>query len=123
MRALNSELVNSKTSYRRYYMLIFSSQLLAEQEERRNQTGLSVGHTDTHIDYVENAFYSQQAVVERLGCYIDCCWSVESKAVRMAMEAIDTNCMTLTRFILAEQKKYAPAGTGQIMTIYKQTLN
>merc|ERR1712020_5369 len=30
------------------------------------------------------------------------------------MEAIDTNCMTLTRFILAEQKKYAPAGTGDL---------
>ena len=28
------------------------------------------------------------------------------------MEAMDTNCMTLTRFILAEQKRYAPNGTG-----------
>merc|ERR1711971_1057606 len=27
---------------------------------------------------------------------------------------IDTNCMTLTRFILAEQKKYAPTGTGDL---------
>jgi len=27
---------------------------------------------------------------------------------------MDTNCMTLTRFILAEQKKYAPAGTGDL---------
>ena len=26
---------------------------------------------------------------------------------------MDTNCMTLTRFILAEQKKYAPGGTGK----------
>merc|ERR1711915_622469 len=26
----------------------------------------------------------------------------------------DTNCMTLTRFILAEQKKYAPKGTGDL---------
>ena len=29
------------------------------------------------------------------------------------MEAMDTNCMTLTRFILAEQKRYAPNGTGK----------
>ncbi len=28
----------------------------------------------------------------------------------MPTEAIDTNCMTLTRWILAEQKKYAPPG-------------
>ena len=28
-------------------------------------------------------------------------------------ETMDTNCMTLTRFILAEQKKYAPGGTGE----------
>ena len=35
-----------------------------------------------------------------------------SKVVRMSREAMDTNCMTLTRFILAEQKKYAPTGTG-----------
>merc|ERR1712106_1294713 len=32
----------------------------------------------------------------------------------MAQETIDTNCMTLTRFILAEQKKYAPTGTGDL---------
>merc|ERR1711963_723455 len=32
----------------------------------------------------------------------------------MAREAMDTNCMTLTRFILAEQKKYAPNGTGDL---------
>jgi len=32
----------------------------------------------------------------------------------MSREAIDTNCMTLTRFILAEQKKYAPGGTGDL---------
>ena len=31
---------------------------------------------------------------------------------KMAQEPIDTNCMTLTRWILAEQKKYAPTGTG-----------
>jgi len=30
----------------------------------------------------------------------------------MAAESIDTNCMTLTRFILAEQKKHAKGGTG-----------
>jgi len=30
----------------------------------------------------------------------------------MAQEPIDTNCMTLTRWILAEQKKHAPTGTG-----------
>jgi len=30
----------------------------------------------------------------------------------MSSEPIDTNCMTLTRWILAEQKKYAPTGTG-----------
>ena len=30
-----------------------------------------------------------------------------------SMETMDTNCMTLTRFILAEQKKYAPGGTGE----------
>ena len=35
------------------------------------------------------------------------------KVVRMSREAMDTNCMTLTRFILAEQKKYAPSGTGE----------
>jgi len=29
-------------------------------------------------------------------------------------EPIDTNCMTLTRFILAEQKKYAQGGTGDL---------
>jgi len=29
-------------------------------------------------------------------------------------EPIDTNCMTLTRWILAEQKKYAPNGTGDL---------
>jgi len=29
-------------------------------------------------------------------------------------EPIDTNCMTLTRFILAEQKKYAKGGTGDL---------
>jgi len=29
-------------------------------------------------------------------------------------EPIDTNCMTLTRFILAEQKKYARGGTGDL---------
>ena len=28
-------------------------------------------------------------------------------------EPIDTNCMTLTRWILAEKKKYAPDSTGQ----------
>merc|ERR1711862_826134 len=32
----------------------------------------------------------------------------------MAQETMDTNCMTLTRFILAEQKKYAPNGTGDL---------
>jgi len=32
----------------------------------------------------------------------------------MSREAMDTNCMTLTRFILAEQKKYAPSGTGDL---------
>jgi len=32
----------------------------------------------------------------------------------MAAETIDTNCMTLTRFILAEQKKYARGGTGDL---------
>ena len=36
----------------------------------------------------------------------------------MAQETIDTNCMTLTRFILAEQKKYAPTGTGDIFNIF-----
>lgn len=30
----------------------------------------------------------------------------------MSAEPIDTNCMTLTRWILAEQKKYAPTGSG-----------
>merc|ERR1712029_219189 len=34
--------------------------------------------------------------------------------ISMAREAMDTNCMTLTRFILAEQKKYAPGGTGDL---------
>merc|ERR1711893_561797 len=34
--------------------------------------------------------------------------------ISMAREAMDTNCMTLTRFILAEQKKYAPKGTGDL---------
>merc|ERR1712029_1093274 len=34
--------------------------------------------------------------------------------ISMAREAMDTNCMTLTRFILAEQKKYAPNGTGDL---------
>merc|ERR1712002_1221341 len=29
-------------------------------------------------------------------------------------ESIDTNCMTLTRFILAEQKKFAKGGTGDL---------
>merc|ERR1712002_795612 len=29
-------------------------------------------------------------------------------------ESIDTNCMTLTRFILAEQKKHAQGGTGDL---------
>merc|ERR1711997_340924 len=33
---------------------------------------------------------------------------------RMAAESIDTNCMTLTRFILAEQKKHAKGGTGDL---------
>ena len=32
----------------------------------------------------------------------------------MAQETIDTNCMTLTRFILAEQKKHAKGGTGDL---------
>jgi len=32
----------------------------------------------------------------------------------MSVEPIDTNCMTLTRWILAEQKKYAPNGTGDL---------
>jgi len=32
----------------------------------------------------------------------------------MSQEPIDTNCMTLTRWILAEQKKYAPNGTGDL---------
>jgi len=32
----------------------------------------------------------------------------------MAQESIDTNCMTLTRFILAEQKKFAKGGTGDL---------
>jgi len=32
----------------------------------------------------------------------------------MAAESIDTNCMTLTRFILAEQKKHAKGGTGDL---------
>lgn len=36
--------------------------------------------------------------------------------ISMAREAMDTNCMTLTRFILAEQKKYAPNGTGNILS-------
>ena len=36
----------------------------------------------------------------------------------MSREAMDTNCMTLTRFILAEQKKYAPAGTGHELDNY-----
>merc|ERR1711884_661150 len=29
-------------------------------------------------------------------------------------ETMDTNCMTLTRFILAEQKKHAKGGTGDL---------
>ena len=33
-------------------------------------------------------------------------------------ETMDTNCMTLTRFILAEQKKYAPGGTGETRLCY-----
>merc|ERR1711970_782517 len=32
----------------------------------------------------------------------------------MAAESIDPNCMTLTRFILAEQKKHAKGGTGDL---------
>jgi len=32
----------------------------------------------------------------------------------MSAEPIDTNCMTLTRWILAEQKKHAPNGTGDL---------
>jgi len=32
----------------------------------------------------------------------------------MASETIDTDCMTLTRFILAEQRKYAKGGTGDL---------
>ena len=32
----------------------------------------------------------------------------------MSQEPIDTNCMTLTRWILAEQKKYAPDSTGEV---------
>ena len=31
-----------------------------------------------------------------------------------SMETMDTNCMTLTRFILAEQKKYGPTGSGDL---------
>merc|ERR1711963_1030309 len=34
--------------------------------------------------------------------------------ITMAAESIDTNCMTLTRFILAEQKKHAKGGTGDL---------
>merc|ERR1712098_289510 len=37
-----------------------------------------------------------------------------SRLSTMSRETIDTNCMTLTRFILAEQKKYAPTGTGDL---------
>merc|ERR1712098_857803 len=37
-----------------------------------------------------------------------------SRLSTMSREAMDTNCMTLTRFILAEQKKYAPGGTGDL---------
>ena len=35
-----------------------------------------------------------------------------------SMETMDTNCMTLTRFILAEQKKYAPTGSGDLTSSY-----
>ena len=49
------------------------------------------------------------------GCRFSWFWAqfFVSNSIAMAtMEAMDTNCMTLTRFILAEQKKYAPSGTG-----------
>ena len=41
----------------------------------------------------------------------------------MSREAMDTNCMTLTRFILAEQKKYAPGGTGIYRKTYGKGMN
>ncbi len=34
----------------------------------------------------------------------------------MPTETIDTNCMTLTRWILGEQKKYAPPGQSGRLT-------
>jgi len=40
--------------------------------------------------------------------------AAESIDTTMAAESIDTNCMTLTRFILAEQKKFAKGGTGDL---------
>ena len=59
------------------------------------------------------------------GCRFPWFWTqqffVRSSITMATMEAMDTNCMTLTRFILAEQKKYAPTGTGQ--TICKQEDN
>jgi len=39
---------------------------------------------------------------------------ISTQSSIMAREAMDTNCMTLTRFILAEQKRYAPGGTGDL---------
>ena len=49
------------------------------------------------------------------------CLVVTSITLRISMasrETMDTNCMTLTRFILAEQKKYAPGGTGETRLCY-----
>merc|ERR1712112_309130 len=48
-----------------------------------------------------------------MGLHIDITKN-RSRLSTMSREAMDTNCMTLTRFILAEQKKYAPNGTGDL---------
>jgi len=43
------------------------------------------------------------------------------KSATMASSGVDTNCMTLTRFLLAEQKKF-PEATGDLTQLMNAIL-
>ena len=79
--------------------------------------GLLPGHgpVSVHCCYSGQGRVCQCYSTSSAGCRFSWFWAqffVTNSIAMATMEAMDTNCMTLTRFILAEQKKYAPSGTG-----------
>ena len=52
----------------------------------------------------------------RLNCVVLFSDKLSHLVAKMSGQAIDTDCMTLTRFILAEQRK-VPGATGDLTTL------